>query len=292
MASVDNPETWGTFDAALAGLGRHDLAGVGLVLTGEDDIIGIDLDDCVTDSGCFSPLAAEIIGYGESYAEVSPSGEGIRLFTRGKIDKALKDDALGIEVYSTGRYLTVTGNKVEEVPDEIREAPRTLARLTAVVEAAREAKKQKGNANGDARAHASDFFTNVNAGALARLDAWVPKLHPKAKKQATSAWRITSRDLGRDLEEDLAYHPTGIKDHGEERGLTPIDAVLKYGDGSDAATAALWLCQKLGIEPASLGWEGKASEGASRKGREEQNGAAPHVVQPTEEQGKFLLVRK
>jgi primase-polymerase (primpol)-like protein len=101
-ASVADPATWGTFTEALAGTKQHGHAGVGLVLTDDGDIIGIDLDDCVNDAGSFTPLAAEIIGYGESYAEVSPSGEGIRILIRGKIERALKDNALGVEVYSTG----------------------------------------------------------------------------------------------------------------------------------------------------------------------------------------------
>ena len=46
--------------------------------------IGIDLDHCIVTLVLLSSLAAEIIGYGESYAERSPSGEGIRIFVRGK----------------------------------------------------------------------------------------------------------------------------------------------------------------------------------------------------------------
>jgi primase-polymerase (primpol)-like protein len=86
---------------------RYGLAGFGLILTDDDNITGIDLDDCVTDSGSLSDVAAEIIGYDETYAETSPSGNGIRLLARGKIDKALKDDKEGVEVYGTGRYLTI-----------------------------------------------------------------------------------------------------------------------------------------------------------------------------------------
>jgi hypothetical protein len=68
----------------------------------------------------------------------------------------------------------------------------------------------------------------VNAAALARLDAWVPALHPKASQQAgTGGWRVSSQDLGRDLEEDLSYHRDGITDWGTREGLSPIDAVLK-----------------------------------------------------------------
>jgi hypothetical protein len=254
-ASVSDPQSWATFDVALAGMERHGLDGVGLVLTAEDDLTGIDLDDCITDPGSRTPLAAEIIGYGESYAEVSPSGEGIRIFIRGKIERAIKDGATGVEVYSTGRYLTVTGNQVDGTPSEIRPAPRTLGKLTAIVGRAREAKRPK--SNGKVHAAGADFFANVNAEALDRLNDWVPALHPTARKQPNGAWRVTSKDLGRDFEEDLAYHPDGIRDHGEERGLTAIDAVVHYGNVSDAKAAAMWLCQKLGIEPARLGWKGK-----------------------------------
>jgi hypothetical protein len=260
-ASVDSPSTWASFDEAKAGMERHGADGVGLILIGDDDIVGGDLDDCINDAGCYSPLAAQVLSYAETYAERSPSGEGIRFFARGRIDKALKDDDAGVEVYSRGRYLTVTGDKVDVAPEEMKEAPRTLAYLTETIEAQRAAKRGK-TANGNGHAQTcggSDFFVNVNAAALARLDSWVPTMHPTARKHSNGAWRITSESLNRDLEEDLAYHPDGIRDHGEESGLTPIDAVLKYGDTADAKSAAFWLCQRMGIEPASLGWIGAAS---------------------------------
>jgi hypothetical protein len=269
-ASVSDPNTWGTFDEACAAIERFGLDGLGLVLTDDGGIVGIDLDDCFTDAGSLSPLAAEIIGYGETYAEISPSGGGIRLFVLGEIAAAIKNDALGVEVYGNGRYLTVTGNHLGDTPNEIRAAPRTLQKLHDAVEAARRSNGAK--PNGHAQASAGDdlgsgragdhFFANVNAAALAKLDAWVSALHPTARKHATGAWRVTSQDLGRGLEEDIAYHPNGIRDHGEEHGLTPIDAVLRYGDAVDAKAAAMWLCQKMGIEPASLGWRGYANGSA------------------------------
>jgi hypothetical protein len=260
-ASVSNPKTWATFDAALAGMKKYDLVGVGLVLTGNET--GGDLDDCIriTDSGSYSysELAAKIIDYGETYAEYSPSGEGIRVLALDKIEAAIKNDEAGVEVYSTGRYLTITGRQIEGTPSEIRYAPRTLATLAAA--ASREPSRPK--PKGHAKPVGDDFFGNINAAALARLDDWVPALHPTARTHATGAWRITSKDLGRDFEEDLSYHPTGIGDYGPERGLTPIDAVLRYGGSTDPKDAAMWLCQRLGIEPASLGWQGHANRAAS-----------------------------
>jgi len=43
---------------------------------------------------------------------------------------------------------------------------------------------------------------------------------------------------------------------------SPIDVVLEYGGAETAADAALWLCERLGVDPASLGWRGGASEEA------------------------------
>jgi predicted P-loop ATPase len=100
----------------------------------------------------------------------------------------------------------------------------------------------------------SDFFRNVNSAALTDIGCWVPKLFPDAKLQATGAWRVSSADLGRDLEEDLSIHPDGITDFGEEEPRTAIDLVIEHGDAADAFAAARWLCEQLGVEPASLGW--------------------------------------
>ena len=270
LASVTNPATWGTFVEALECARRHGLAGVGVVLTGEeDDIVGGDLDHCITDAGTFSPLAAEILGYAETYAEFSPSSEGIRFFARGKIEKAVTDKAAGIEIYNSGRYLTVTGQHLPDTPAHIAEAPRTVRRLIEAAEAEATAKRQarrNGSDNGHARVSGDDFFGNVNAAALARLDDWFPILIPTARKFPNGAFRVTSEDLGRNLEEDLSAHPSGIRDHGKEEGLTPIDAVMKYGDVRDPTEATAWLCAKLGIDPATLGWKQQTGS----------NGHAPH----------------
>jgi len=273
LASVSNPATWATFDVALAGMERHGLAGVGLVLIREDDIGGIDLDHCINDADNLSELAAEIVGYGETYAEISPSGEGIRLFMRGKVAKAMKDDAKGIEVYGTGRYLTVTGQQIPDTPDRIAEAPRTLARLTAVAEVAREGKKRK--SNGDARPQGADFFRSVNDTALANLDEWVPGVLRSAVKQATGAWRVTSKDLGREYEEDLSIHRDGINDFGPEKGLTPIDIMIEYGGAPDATAAAMWLCERMGIDPARLGWKPDRPHVRSKGHAPQTNGSEP-----------------
>lgn len=114
----------------------------------------------------------------------------------------------------------------------------------------------------------SPFWRNVNTAALADLDCWVPALLPAAQKQATGAWRVASGDLGRNLEEDLSLHPDGIQDFGHEVTMTAIDVVQQIS-GKTLKDAAFWLCDKLGVAPATFGWRVTASrahtsDGASR----------------------------
>lgn len=109
----------------------------------------------------------------------------------------------------------------------------------------------------------SEFWRKVNSIAFQRLDAWVPEIFGRAARfePGTGAYRISSRDLGRDLEEDLSISPLGAKDWGvwdigdAKRGKrSAIDIVIEYGGKRDATEAALWLCERCGVEPATLGW--------------------------------------
>lgn len=105
------------------------------------------------------------------------------------------------------------------------------------------------------------FFQRVNARAMADLAAWVPELFPIAQV-ARQGYRIPQRDLGRDLQEDLSIQPEGIvdfgiHDQGDEREgkRSPVSLVQEHLDEhSRPQEAALWLCERLGIEPALLGW--------------------------------------
>ncbi|MBB3972519.1 VapE domain-containing protein [Hansschlegelia beijingensis] len=106
------------------------------------------------------------------------------------------------------------------------------------------------------------FFQEVNREALRNIEAWVADIFPQARfQEGTRAWRISSADLGRSLEEDISIHPQGVQDFGEERGRTPIDLVMEWGGAPDARRAALWLCEKLGADPNLLGYRGRKAEG-------------------------------
>lgn len=260
-ASVSDPATWGTYEAARKCQSDRRFAGVGFVLTADDGFTGGDLDECYQVEGATPAWAQEVLDKAETYFEVSPSGHGVRFLARGKIAASEKADKAGVELYIGGRFLTITGDHVAGTPDAINPAPITLAKLRDRIAAYR-ATKKNGTANKPSF-HidtGETFWRNVNEAALASLEAWVPKLFPAAMfHPATGAWRITSASLGRDLQEDLSFSPLGIQDWGTERGLTPIDVVIDWGGAPDPREAALWLCEAIGRDPEALGYVGRAS---------------------------------
>jgi hypothetical protein len=100
------------------------------------------------------------------------------------------------------------------------------------------------------------FWQQVNAAALATPEKWVRDLFPSARQESgTGAWRVSSKDLGRALEEDISIHQDGVQDFGLEKPATPTQLVIDYGGAPSPKDAAHWLCEKLGIDPADLGWE-------------------------------------
>lgn len=116
-ASVNKPESWGTFDEALGFFNtRKDMAGIGFVFTENDDYVGIDLDDCL-DRGELLPWAADIVEAVDSYTEISPSGKGLHLFTKGSLPANRRKE--GIEMYRSDRFFTVTGNHLAGTAEDI-----------------------------------------------------------------------------------------------------------------------------------------------------------------------------
>lgn len=113
-------------------------------------------------------------------------------------------------------------------------------------------------------ARKGEFFRQVNDHAMKSLSSWVPAVFGSAAvpQQGTGAWRVSSRSLGRNLEEDLSIAPTGIVDFGvhdmgdaRQGKRTPIDLIIEHGHAPNAKEAALYLCELMGVPSASLGWE-------------------------------------
>lgn len=127
-ASSINSDTWCTYDEAVDGADKYDFDGVGVVFTG--DFFGIDLDKCISDDGTVTGFAKKICEYVDGYTEKSVSGTGIHIIGKGTIPELLegggKHKGHDIEMYTTGRYFTVSGDMLTEggctdIPERIEQ---------------------------------------------------------------------------------------------------------------------------------------------------------------------------
>ena len=113
-ASSTNPNTWSDFLTVQATYEKNpnQFSGVGFVFSDEDNLIGVDLDDCYdADLNSFTNVALQQIATSiDGYMEVSPSGTGVKIFTRGNLKSAHVDHSIGFEAYPNGRYFTITGH--------------------------------------------------------------------------------------------------------------------------------------------------------------------------------------
>lgn len=116
-ASSTDPATWATFKQALLYHLDHEWTdGVGMVVSDADDFVGIDLDHCRNDeTGEIEPWAQKIVDTVNSYTEITPSNEGLRIFARGTLPPSGRKRG-DFEIYENGRYLTVTGRHLEGTP--------------------------------------------------------------------------------------------------------------------------------------------------------------------------------
>ena len=111
LAKVNDPATWTNFDTALAAYRAGGWSGLGIALSGDDDLTGVDLDKCLNpNTGELDPEAARIVADLPTYCEISPSGRGLRLFAFGRLPQGGRRKGK-VEMYESGRYLTVTGHQ-------------------------------------------------------------------------------------------------------------------------------------------------------------------------------------
>lgn len=109
-ASSTNPSHWTDFFSVEQAYASGNFSGVGFVFSQDDNLVGIDIDDCRdTETGELTDFAQNIIDNVEGYVEVSPSETGVKIFTRANLSHAHVDHTIGLECYNTARYFTVTG---------------------------------------------------------------------------------------------------------------------------------------------------------------------------------------
>lgn len=110
-ASTTDLTTWGAFAEALTTYHSESYQGIGFVFCSADPFVGLDFDKCRNRAtGEVNPGVLEYIAkFKAPYVEVSVSGTGVHLITRGKIKGGTKKE--GREVYDQDRFFCMTGVK-------------------------------------------------------------------------------------------------------------------------------------------------------------------------------------
>lgn len=108
---VTNLAKWTTFEKAVDACKKYNMDGIGFVFSEDYGFVGIDIDHCIDEDGVLSDFAKDIVDELNSYTEFSPSGTGIHIYCKGKLQEGKRRDSkLGIEVYDNDRFFTVTGD--------------------------------------------------------------------------------------------------------------------------------------------------------------------------------------
>lgn len=238
--------------------------GVGFGFLPGDGLIGIDLDKCFDPvTGQLGDRAAKIVQAFHSFTEFSPSGKGLHIYVEGHTATAKSND-IGVEMFCEKQYFTVTGRHMEGMPLDVLHAEdgaikrmhATIAEAKQKYQGAAPAKAAPRSAHVPGAREGRDDFAYVNGEAMRALHAWVPTLFAGKESASGQGYRVTSKALGRDLQEDLSIKPEGIVDFGvadmgdpRQGKRTPIDLVLQWGPGTSKPAEALkWLAQVMGIQ--------------------------------------------
>jgi hypothetical protein len=147
-ASSDDSSTWTTFEKATESVTISSDKGLGIAVNGalvEAGIVGFDLDGCYNpETGEPNSWAKEILDATNSYTEITPSGNGLRIWARGKLPEGASNrvlkldpssgfgDKVQIEIFAKKGYLTVTGDAYFEGAGNIE--TRDIAQLYKLCE--------------------------------------------------------------------------------------------------------------------------------------------------------------
>jgi hypothetical protein len=136
--------------------------GIGFVL-GEDDcgihFSGIDLDDCRNaGTGELSDVARDIIATMDTYAEISPSRTGVKLLCIGAIPPGArtKNKAGTVEIYSSGRYFTLTGQRIEGAPKRVEQRQEQLTAVWQKYIGSEQVKPEPASTADNSNGHATE----------------------------------------------------------------------------------------------------------------------------------------
>ena len=115
LLKVNSPEQWMSYEQAIAATARDSSRTIGLLLSPDDNLVCIDIDDCLDERGnIIKPGTRELVDLANSYTEVSMGGRGLHLFIRSELMPKVPTKG-SPEIYDGkhARYIAVTGKYYE-----------------------------------------------------------------------------------------------------------------------------------------------------------------------------------
>ena len=130
------PGDWAPFERALSAWRREPqrYSGLGFVFSKTDGLVGIDIDDCLHNGRVKQWACGIVERFFDTYMEISPSGEGIKIWARGALAANIPGIKVGdgqIEMYGHARYFTVTGRVFRGAPLHVEDHADDLVALSA-----------------------------------------------------------------------------------------------------------------------------------------------------------------
>ncbi len=135
MGSSTDPSKWASYDQAVTAMHEYKGSGVGVVMSEDTLLAGIDLDGCIDqDTGKIDPAAQAIVDECPTYWETSPSGTGLRGVLYGlrpglEENTDITPGGGKLEMYDgrSSRFLTITGDHLADTPHEVCTRPKEFA---------------------------------------------------------------------------------------------------------------------------------------------------------------------
>jgi hypothetical protein len=128
MAKTNSPSTWSDFGSAADVADRNPvIRGVGFVFAPDDELTGIDFDDCIDEDGILDEWVAGWLKRLGGYQEISPSGHGVHAIVKARLPGKGKNDLVdghAVELYDRGRFFTISGRVLGNVrcPEDAQDA--------------------------------------------------------------------------------------------------------------------------------------------------------------------------
>ncbi len=304
-AKPNDPKTWGDFGQALTRCQREAdrYAGLGFVFSPADPFCGVDLDDARDPTtGDISPWAVELLDALGGYAEVSPSGTGVKAVVRAvKPPGRCQGQYQGhkVEIYDRGRFFALTGHALPDSPAEVPERQEALEALCRRVfpERAKDGANGRAKANGEPHGNGQTGFKGEAHGKRSEVwekpydqltddDILTLASEAKNRRKFAALWQgDTSGHQGDDSRADAAL--CAILAYWCRKGAKRIDALFRRsglmrpkwdevhsGEGLTYGEMTVGFAVEVCAE-VYPGPRPKKRRKGKRKGRAERPGAGP-----------------